>query len=169
MGWLRLVATPLHAYSTCTPRVLMKRACMRWLRLVGSLKWYVSYVRYSLFYKALLQKRPIILCSLLIVATPYQISDYASLMFKRLQISVPDRLWVRFDPHRIWIVLPISLNFVIIKMHICRKPRTYVLLTRRVYSIPYMCICWLRICALHILKLHTSICRYTHSVAVIYI
>ena len=44
---------------------------MRWLRLVGSFKLYVSFAEYSLFYRALLQKRPIIVRSLLIVATPY--------------------------------------------------------------------------------------------------
>ena len=44
---------------------------MGWLRLVGSLKLQVSFAEYSLFYRALLQKRPIILRSLLIVATPY--------------------------------------------------------------------------------------------------
>ena len=44
---------------------------MGWLGLVGSLKLQVSYVEYRLFYRALLQKRPIILRSLLIVATPY--------------------------------------------------------------------------------------------------
>jgi len=33
---------------------------MGWLRLVGSLKLYVSFAEYSLFYRALLQKRPII-------------------------------------------------------------------------------------------------------------
>jgi len=43
---------------------------MGWLRLVGSLKLQVSFAEYSLFYRALLQKRPIILRSLLIVATP---------------------------------------------------------------------------------------------------
>ena len=42
-----------------------------WLRLVGSLKLYVSFAEYGLFYRALLQKRPLILRSLLIVATPY--------------------------------------------------------------------------------------------------
>ena len=40
-----------------------------WLRLVGSFKSYVSFAEYSLFYGALLQKRPIILRSLLIEAT----------------------------------------------------------------------------------------------------
>ena len=34
-------------------------------------KLQVSFAEYSLFYRALLQKRPIILRSLLIVATPY--------------------------------------------------------------------------------------------------
>jgi len=42
-----------------------------WLRLVGSLKLQVSFAEYRLFCKALLQKRPIILRSLLIVATPH--------------------------------------------------------------------------------------------------
>jgi len=40
-------------------------------RLVGSLKLYVSFAEYGLFYKALLQKRPVISSSLLIAATPY--------------------------------------------------------------------------------------------------
>jgi len=44
---------------------------MGWLRLVGSLKLQVSFAEYRLFYRALLQKRPAILSSLLIVATPY--------------------------------------------------------------------------------------------------
>jgi len=44
---------------------------MGWLRLVGSIKLYVSFAEYCLFYRALLQKRPIIVRSLLIVATSY--------------------------------------------------------------------------------------------------
>jgi len=44
---------------------------MGWLRLVGSLKLQVSFAEYRFFNRALLQKRPIILRSLLIVATPY--------------------------------------------------------------------------------------------------
>jgi len=40
------------------------------LRLVGSLKLQVSFAEYRLYYRALLQKRPIILRSLLVVATP---------------------------------------------------------------------------------------------------
>jgi len=41
-----------------------------WLRFVGSLKLYVSFAEDRLFDMALLQKRLIILRSLLIVATP---------------------------------------------------------------------------------------------------
>jgi len=44
---------------------------MGWLRFMGSLKAKVSFAEYRLFYRALLQKRPLILRSLLIVATPY--------------------------------------------------------------------------------------------------
>ena len=43
---------------------------MRWRRLVGSLKIQVSFAEYSLFDRALLQKRPMFLGSLLLVATP---------------------------------------------------------------------------------------------------
>jgi len=42
-----------------------------WLRLVGSLKLYVSLENIGLFYRALLQKRLIVLRSLLAEATPY--------------------------------------------------------------------------------------------------
>jgi len=42
-----------------------------WLRLVGSIKLQVSVAECCLFYRALLQKRPIILSILLIKATPY--------------------------------------------------------------------------------------------------
>ena len=45
--------------------------CIGWLRLVGCLKWQVSFAEYRLLNRALLQKRPVILRSLLIEATPY--------------------------------------------------------------------------------------------------
>jgi len=46
-----------------------------WLRLAGSLKLEVSFAKYRLFYRPLLQERPVDLRSLLIVATPYVYSD----------------------------------------------------------------------------------------------
>jgi len=64
---------PAHWYAFC--------AAMGWLRLVGSIKLYVSYAQYSRFYKALLQRRPIILRSLLIAATPY-VNKYRAFFLK---------------------------------------------------------------------------------------
>jgi len=57
---------------------------MGWLRLVGSLKSYVFFAKYRLFYRTLLQKRPMILRSLLTVATPYHVckSHVASIVFE---------------------------------------------------------------------------------------
>jgi len=55
---------------------LLCKKTTRWLRLVGSWKLLVAFAEYRLFYRALLQKRPIILRSLLIVATPYQADSW---------------------------------------------------------------------------------------------
>jgi len=60
---------------------------MGWLWLVGSLKIYASFAEYSLFYRALLQQRPVSLRSLLIVATPYHSSPYEI-------ISVNLAMWI---------------------------------------------------------------------------
>jgi len=54
---------------------------MGWLRLVGSLKLQVSIEEYSLFYRALLQKRLIVLRSLLIIATLWSILFYWLFVF----------------------------------------------------------------------------------------
>ena len=55
------------------PIMKEKMPLMPLARLVGSLKLQVSFAEYSLFYRALLQKRRIILRSLLMVATPYDL------------------------------------------------------------------------------------------------
>ena len=60
----------MYIYITDTASTLHPIAGMGWLRLVGSLKLLVSFAKYSVFHKALLQQRPIILRSLLFVATP---------------------------------------------------------------------------------------------------
>ena len=53
--------------------LLLKKACpMGWLWLVGSLKLQVSFAKEPYKRDDILQKRPIILRSLLIVATPYE-------------------------------------------------------------------------------------------------
>jgi len=53
-------------------RVSVIESIIGWLQLVGSSNLQVSFAEFSLFYRALLQKRPLILRSLLIEATPYQ-------------------------------------------------------------------------------------------------
>jgi len=57
-----------HMYAGVMSHIRMSH--VGWLQLVGSLKLYVSFAEYHLFYRALLQKRLIILRSLLIEATP---------------------------------------------------------------------------------------------------
>jgi len=52
----------------------IKESIMRWLRLVGSRKTYVSFAKEPYDRDDILQKRPIILRSLLLEATPYSIS-----------------------------------------------------------------------------------------------
>jgi len=64
---------------------------MGWLRLVGSLKLQVSFAEYSQFYRALLQKRPIILRSLPIVATPY--ATWAAVSLAVLNVDTPRRIF----------------------------------------------------------------------------
>jgi len=60
---------------------------MAWLRFVGSLKLYVSFAKEPYKRDDLLQKRPTILRSLLIVATPY---------IERPKIFYTERLATRF-------------------------------------------------------------------------
>ena len=55
-----------HDSSICSIRTShSEHMDVGWLRLVGSLKSLVSFAEYCLFYRALLQKRPVILRSLL--------------------------------------------------------------------------------------------------------
>jgi len=78
IGWLQLVGSLNLDKTTedeliCYPPLLLRQIRIPhigWLQLVGSLKLYVSFAEYSLFYRALLQKKSMILRSLLIVATP---------------------------------------------------------------------------------------------------
>jgi len=80
----------IHLYAMCRPRTLGRCtecavACaqyietalntMGWLRLVGSLKSYVSFAKEPYKRDDILQKRPTILRSLLIEATPYHRSE----------------------------------------------------------------------------------------------
>jgi len=67
--------------ETLWTQITHEQLYMGWLQVVGSLKWQVSFAEYRLFYRALLQKRPIILRSLPIVATPY--AQYAKMQWRQ--------------------------------------------------------------------------------------
>jgi len=79
------ITTPKISYHFTTSLVLYHNTkCLMsqpqmsdkgWLRLVASFKLHVSFVEYRLFYRALLQKRPIIVRRLLAEATLYPLSD----------------------------------------------------------------------------------------------
>ena len=47
--------------SALEVEIMQAAAAMGWLRCVGSLKLQVSFAEYGLFFRALLQKRPMIL------------------------------------------------------------------------------------------------------------
>jgi len=83
-------ASVVSSAVSITPSLSFRVYAMGWLRIVGSLKLQVSFAEYSLLQKSpmkrdyILQKRPIILRSLLTVATPYSAtSKYAKEPYKR--------------------------------------------------------------------------------------
>ena len=84
---------------------------MGWLRLVGSLKLQVSFAEYHLFYRALLQKRPMILRSLQVVATPQLKHSDLLLIWPCVSTIINEKsqlVWVgilhlNIWPHFIWI------------------------------------------------------------------
>jgi len=59
--FIRLSLCIFFLRSTCLVRVTVNFHAMGWLWLVGSLKIHVSFAKYSLFYRALLQTRPMFL------------------------------------------------------------------------------------------------------------
>ena len=76
----------IYIYTECRPRLVS--GDMGWLRLVGSITSQVSFAEYGLFYRALLQKRPIILSILLSEATPYCIMGYQYAEYVRESVYV---------------------------------------------------------------------------------
>jgi len=83
-----LLSLILIFYWSSYTSLLSIHRTMGWLRLVGSLKVQVSFAEYRLFCRALLRKRPIILRSLLIVATPYLHTSCLRLFYTSLLIFV---------------------------------------------------------------------------------
>jgi len=69
--WMRHVTHMSESCHTCVPWPIHLAMNMGWLRLVGSLKLYVSFAKDPYKRDDILQQRPIIWRSLLIVATLY--------------------------------------------------------------------------------------------------
>ena len=110
-----------HIYESCpTPAGIMSHIWMshvshlndsrlayesiiEWLRLVGSLKVQVSLAEYRLFYRALLQKRPIISRSLLVLAAPYVLDGMAHITNEQVMSHVwMSHVWHTKDSYLIF-------------------------------------------------------------------
>jgi len=92
---------------------------MGWLRSVGSIKLQVSFAEYCLFYRSILQKRPIILSILLSSATPYDTLPDVSL---RVNMWDDSFMCVRWLIH-MWHA---SFIRVIWLIHMCDVTHSYV-------------------------------------------
>ena len=93
---------------------------MGWLRSVGSIKLQVSFAEYHLFYRSLLQKRPMILSILLTKATPYWV------------VCILTLLPLRCPSGR-------SLRYVFVHVCVCMCMCTYMCICICVCM--YVCIC----------------------------
>ena len=71
----------------------------KWLRLVGCLKLQIAFVEYRLFYRVLLQKRPVIWRSLLIVATLYASFIMSYILMYVLSRHIAMHHFSRHFPH----------------------------------------------------------------------
>jgi len=72
----------------------------------------MSYAEYRLFYRAFLQKRPIILRSLLIVATPYQWQNSWERCRIRIRLDVVCRIRIRLDTYTTWCRIRVGVVYV---------------------------------------------------------
>jgi len=145
--------TPLRYVFIRTP--LKTKICMGWLRLVGSLKLQASFAEYCLFYRALLQKRPIILRSLLIIDTPYQRSLCACTPKKRTMKCAKKELRTFFalkprvcaDAN----TLECSLFFLLLSYVSLSLTLTFLRLSRLLSSFPH---------CLNVARMHTLFSLY---------
>jgi len=131
---------------------------MGWLRSVGSIKLWVSFAQYCLFYRSLLQKRPIILSVLLTVGTPYVVMGLAMFVRECVQHIIPwylvTQCWslVRYtwysitnmcgtsihicgetSPQRICVVRRIHLWIMVRRIHRCGETYCYLGRTSGLY------------------------------------
>jgi len=104
------ISIALHIWNMSCTYLLFARYAhisnMGWLRLVGSREFKVSFAEYGLFYRILLQKRPVICMNLLIVATPYvfyiSIAHYLSATRAPLRSKLAPPETVAPSPYHGW-------------------------------------------------------------------
>jgi len=134
----------MHSKYICMCR--MHSTYMGWLQLVGSLKLQISCAEYTLFYRALLQKRPIILRSLVVAATAY---EYMCTYSYAAKVARPRNTQ---DSN--------SSVYMRTHTHIRACTHTYTPHTR-VWHDSFICVTWL----IHLCDVHTwhAYVRHTHT------
>jgi len=98
---------------------------MGWLQLVGSIKLYVSFTEYCLFYRALLQKRPIILSILLTVAILY-VCRYTSYICKYVRVAVYSSMGISMGNVNTFVLL-----YIVVRVSVSEMDTRYPFLPRR--------------------------------------
>jgi len=120
---------------------------MRWLQVVGSFTLYVSFAEYRLFYRAPLQKRPVILRSILSVDTPYQQTSCST----SLEDSglLPQPQWARSLVPKASVVAAVYICYTCTHTY---SPYIYAFIYIRIYICMYM-----------YMYIYINICMYTYS------
>ena len=153
------------------PHTWIRKPHMGWLRLVGSIKVQVSFAKYSLFYRALLQKRLIILWILVTKASAYASHDsFMSMRWSGMHMneSCPASTFIHMCDMTHSYVWHDSFICVTWLIHMCGMTHSYV------WQDSFICVTWLiRMCDVtHVYVWHDSficvtwlihVCDMTHS------
>jgi len=116
------VCTYVHKEHTCM-WLAYAHSTMGWLRIVGSLRIKVSFAKEPYKRDYILQKRPIISRSLLIVATPY--AHMYTPTYEHVGICEP-YVWLIYAHMHIYIHMYTTQRTHLYVAHICPQVCTYV-------------------------------------------
>ena len=127
---------------------------MGWLRLVGSLKFYVSFAKEPYKRDYILQKRPIILKSLLVVATPYRYlcserqshRFLCSCIWRYLCSYICTGAWICMSGKNVYIyiytcVYMYTYLYIYIYIHISMYVYIYIYICTNMFIYIYLYIC----------------------------
>ena len=131
----------------------MNKRRVGWLRSVGSIKSQMSFAEYRLFYRSLLQKRLIILRSLLIVAIPYIYMQIE--MYVHMHRALTRYTYIHRIPRQA--VFRHSVLCMYMYMYICMYTHTALPRHIHIYICIYMIMC-----------LGSVVCVYIHIYIYIY-